>query len=47
LQKDPEFAPLILQPLKMQGVENLGDYAVQIRANAKPPPLRSRTARWS
>jgi moderate conductance mechanosensitive channel len=31
LQNDPEFAPLILQPLKMQGVENLGDYAVQIR----------------
>ena len=31
LQKDPEFAPLILEPLKMQGVENLGDYAVQIR----------------
>jgi len=31
LQSDPEFAPLILQPLKMQGVENLGDYAVQIR----------------
>jgi small-conductance mechanosensitive channel len=31
LQKDPEFAPLILEPLKMQGVENLGDFAVQIR----------------
>jgi len=31
LQKDPEFAPLILEPLKMQGVSNLGDYAVQIR----------------
>ena len=31
LQMDPEFAPLILEPLKMQGVENLGDYAVQIR----------------
>ena len=23
--------PLILEPLKMQGVENLGDFAVQIR----------------
>jgi small-conductance mechanosensitive channel len=31
LAEDPEFAPLILQPLKMQGVENLGDFAVQIR----------------
>ncbi|MBV8739470.1 MAG: mechanosensitive ion channel family protein, partial [Alphaproteobacteria bacterium] len=31
LQNDLEFAPLILEPLKMQGVENLGDYAVQIR----------------
>jgi len=33
LQKDPEFAPLILEPLKMQGVDNLGDYAVQLRAS--------------
>ena len=31
LQQDEEFAPLILEPLKMQGVENLGDFAVQIR----------------
>ncbi len=31
LAKDPEFAPLILEPLKMQGVEQLGDFAVQIR----------------
>jgi small-conductance mechanosensitive channel len=31
LAKDPEFAPLILQPLKMQGVDALGDFAVQIR----------------
>jgi moderate conductance mechanosensitive channel len=38
LQKDPEFAPLILQPLKMQGVENLGDYAVQIRAKMMTVP---------
>jgi small-conductance mechanosensitive channel len=38
LQKDPEFAPLILQPLKMQGVENLGDYAVRIRAKMMTVP---------
>src|SRR5271166_4414195 len=31
LAQDPEFAPLILEPLKMQGVEQLGDFAVQIR----------------
>jgi moderate conductance mechanosensitive channel len=31
LAKDPEFAPLILEPLKMQGVDALGDFAVQIR----------------
>jgi len=31
LAKDPEFAPLIIEPLKMQGVEELGDFAVQIR----------------
>jgi small-conductance mechanosensitive channel len=38
LQKDPELAPLILQPLKMQGVENLGDYAVRIRAKMMTVP---------
>jgi small-conductance mechanosensitive channel len=31
LQKDPEFGPLILEPLKMQGVDAFGDFAVQIR----------------
>jgi moderate conductance mechanosensitive channel len=31
LQKDEEFAPLILEPLKMQGVDALGDFAVQLR----------------
>jgi moderate conductance mechanosensitive channel len=31
LANDPEFAPLILQPLKMQGVDAFGDFAVQIR----------------
>jgi moderate conductance mechanosensitive channel len=31
LAEDPEFAPLILEPLKMQGVDALGDFAVQIR----------------
>ena len=36
LAKDPEFAPLILEPLKMQGVDQLGDFAVQIRAKMMP-----------
>jgi small-conductance mechanosensitive channel len=31
LKQDPEFAPLILEPLKMQGVEQFGDFAIQIR----------------
>ncbi len=31
LAKIPEYAPLILEPLKMQGVDAFGDYAVQIR----------------
>jgi moderate conductance mechanosensitive channel len=38
LQKDPEFAPLIIEPLKMQGVDELGDYAVQIRAKMMTLP---------
>jgi small-conductance mechanosensitive channel len=38
LKSDPEFAPLILQPLKMQGVDNLGDYAVQIVAKMMTLP---------
>jgi len=31
LAEDPDFAPLILQPLKMQGVESFGEFAVHIR----------------
>ena len=31
LAKDPEFKPMILEPLKMQGVDALGDFAVQLR----------------
>jgi hypothetical protein len=27
LAKDPEFAPLILEPLKMKGVDQLGGFA--------------------
>src|SRR5271167_2789032 len=38
LTQDPAFAPLILEPLKMQGVENLGDFAVQIRMKMMTVP---------
>jgi moderate conductance mechanosensitive channel len=38
LTKDPEFAPLILEPLKMQGVDQLGDFSVQIRAKMMTLP---------
>jgi small-conductance mechanosensitive channel len=31
LAEEPEFKPLIIEPLKMQGVDAFGDYAVQIR----------------
>ncbi|HXC14172.1 MAG TPA: mechanosensitive ion channel family protein [Stellaceae bacterium] len=31
LAEEPEFKPLILEPLKMQGVDAFGDFAVQIR----------------
>jgi moderate conductance mechanosensitive channel len=38
LAKDPELAPLILEPLKMQGVDELGDYSVTIRAKMMTLP---------
>jgi small-conductance mechanosensitive channel len=38
LAMDPEFAPNILEPLKMQGVEKFGEYAIQIRMKMKTRP---------
>jgi small-conductance mechanosensitive channel len=38
LAKIPEFAPLIIEPLKMQGVDQLGDFAVQLRAKMMTLP---------
>ena len=38
LQKDPEFEPLILEPLKMQGVEQMGEFAIQIRLKMMTKP---------
>jgi small-conductance mechanosensitive channel len=38
LAEDPEFAPNILEPLKMQGVEQFGDFAIQIRLKIMTRP---------
>ena len=38
LAKDPEFAPLIIEPLKMQGVDQLGEFAVKIRTKMMTLP---------
>jgi small-conductance mechanosensitive channel len=38
LLEDPEFAPHFLAPLKMQGVEQFGDYGIQIRMKMMTKP---------
>ncbi|HVI90302.1 MAG TPA: mechanosensitive ion channel family protein [Dongiaceae bacterium] len=38
LEADPEFAPHILETLKMQGVEAFGDFAIQIRMKMMTKP---------
>jgi moderate conductance mechanosensitive channel len=38
LADDPEFAPNIIEPLKMQGVEQFGDYGIQIRLKMMTKP---------
>jgi len=38
LAADPAHAPDILEPLKMQGVEQFGDFAVQLRIKMKTRP---------
>ena len=38
LAQDPDFAPLIIEPLKMQGVDAFGDFAVQIRVKMMTLP---------
>jgi small-conductance mechanosensitive channel len=38
LAEDPEFKSQILQPLKMQGVDNFGDFAVEIIAKMMTRP---------
>lgn len=38
LAADPEFAPNVLQPLKMQGVEQFGDFGIQVRMKMMTRP---------
>ena len=38
LQADPEFAPHIIETLKMQGVEQFGDFAIQLRMKMTTKP---------
>jgi len=38
LAADPEYAPHILEPMKMQGVEQFGDFAVQVRVKMMTKP---------
>ncbi len=38
LQADPEFGPHIIETLKMQGVEQFGDFAVQLRMKMMTKP---------
>jgi small-conductance mechanosensitive channel len=38
LGDDPELAPHIMEPLKMQGVEQFGDFAIQIRMKMMTRP---------
>jgi moderate conductance mechanosensitive channel len=38
LAQDPEFAPNILETLKMQGVEQFGDFAIQLRMKLMTKP---------
>jgi moderate conductance mechanosensitive channel len=45
LAANAEFAPNILEPLKMQGVEQFGDFAIQIRMKMKTKPGQQFTIR--
>jgi len=38
LAEDPAYAANILEPLKMQGVEQFGDFAVEVRVKMKTRP---------
>jgi len=36
--EDPEFAPHIIEPLKLQGVQNFGDYGIELRLKMMTKP---------
>jgi small-conductance mechanosensitive channel len=38
LNEDPELAPHIIETLKMQGVEQFGDFAIQVRMKLTTKP---------
>ena len=38
LAEDPEYAPHIIEPLKMQGVENFGDFGIELRLKMMTKP---------
>jgi small-conductance mechanosensitive channel len=45
LAENPEFKPQILEPLKMQGVEQFGDFAIELRIKMKTRPNQQFTIR--
>lgn len=45
LAEDPEFAPQIIEPLKMQGVEQYGDFGIQLRMKMMTRPGQQFTIR--
>jgi moderate conductance mechanosensitive channel len=45
LAQEPDFAPHILEPLKMQGVEQFADYGIQLRIKMKTRPNQQFTIR--
>jgi moderate conductance mechanosensitive channel len=45
LQEDPEFAPHVIQTLKMQGVDEFGDFAIKIKLKLVVVPGEGATIR--
>lgn len=45
LQEDPEFGPLFIQPLKMKGVEEFGDYGIVLSFGMTLRPGQATTIR--
>ncbi len=43
MQRDPAWAPVVLEPLEVLGIESLADGAASIRAKFKTLPLKQGT----